>query len=55
MTAAVKHMARNKPGAAGAAVPAQPRNSQLRARFPARPASRSGRARPRPGKRGCGG
>ncbi len=38
MTAAVKHMARKKPGTAGAAAPAQPRNSQLRARFPARPA-----------------
>ncbi len=38
MTVAVKHMARNKPGTAGAAVPAQPRNSQLRERFPAWPA-----------------
>ena len=38
MTAAVKHMARKKPGTAGAATPAQPRNSQLRERFPARPA-----------------
>jgi integrase len=37
MTAAVKHMARKKPGAAVTAVP-QPRNSQLRERFPARPA-----------------
>jgi hypothetical protein len=37
MTAAVKHMARNKPGTA-AGVPAQPRNSQLRERFPARTA-----------------
>ena len=37
MTAAVKHMARKKPGT-GRAVPAQPRNSQLRQRFPARPA-----------------
>ena len=26
MTAAVKHMARKKPGTAGAAVPVQPRN-----------------------------
>ncbi len=31
-------MARKKPGTAGAAAPAQPRNSQLRARFPPRPA-----------------
>jgi integrase len=31
-------MARNKPGTAGAAVPARPRNSQLRERFPPRPA-----------------
>ena len=38
MTAAVKHMARKKPGTAGTAAPAQPRNSQLRERFPARPA-----------------
>ena len=38
MTAAVKHMARNKPGTAGTRGPAQPRNSQLRQRFPARPA-----------------
>src|SRR6266567_1893987 len=38
MTAAVKHMARNKPGTAGTPGPAQPRNSQLRQRFPARPA-----------------
>ena len=37
MTAAVKHMARKKPGAAVTAVP-RPRNSQLRERFPARPA-----------------
>src|SRR5258708_8826598 len=37
MTAAVKHMARNKPGAADG-VPAQPRNSQLRERSPARTA-----------------
>jgi integrase len=37
MTAAVKHMARNKPGTASGAAPAQPRNSQLRERFPARP------------------
>jgi hypothetical protein len=37
MTAAVKHMARKKLGMDGA-VPAQPRNSQLRQRFPARPA-----------------
>jgi hypothetical protein len=37
MTAAVKHMARNKPGIAGGA-PVQPRNSRLRERFPARPA-----------------
>jgi hypothetical protein len=38
VTAAVKHMTRNKPGTAGAAVPARPRNSQLRERFPPRPA-----------------
>jgi hypothetical protein len=38
MTAAVKHMARKKPGTAAAAAPAQPRNSQLRERFPGRPA-----------------
>ena len=38
MTAAVKHMARKKPGTAAPAAPAQPRNSQLRGRFPARPA-----------------
>jgi hypothetical protein len=38
MTAAVKHMARKKPGTAAAAAPAQPRNSQLRERFPARTA-----------------
>ena len=38
MTVVVKHMAGKKPGAEGAAVPAQPRNSQLRERFPARPA-----------------
>jgi hypothetical protein len=38
MTAVVKHMARKKPGTAGTAIPAQPRNSQLRGRFPARPA-----------------
>jgi Phage integrase family len=37
VTAAVKHMARKKPGAAVTAVP-RPRNSQLRERFPARPA-----------------
>ncbi|MGO9218685.1 MAG: tyrosine-type recombinase/integrase [Streptosporangiaceae bacterium] len=35
MTAAVKHVARNKPGTAGAS-PAQPRNSQLRRQFPPR-------------------
>ena len=38
MTAVVKHMARNKPGTEGTATPAQPRNSQLRRRFPPRPA-----------------
>jgi hypothetical protein len=38
MTAVVKHTARNKPRTAGTATPAQPRNSQLRQRFPARPA-----------------
>ena len=38
MTAAVKHMACRQPGTAGTATPAQPRNSQLRERFPARPA-----------------
>jgi integrase len=38
MTGAVKHMARNRPRTAGAAGPAQPRNSQLRERFPARTA-----------------
>jgi len=38
MTAIVKHTTRNKPGTAGAAAPAQPRNSQLRQRFPTRPA-----------------
>ena len=38
MTAVVKHMARNKPGTAGTATPAQPRNSQLRRQFPPRPA-----------------
>ena len=36
MTAVVKHMARNKPGTAGTATPAQPRNSQLRRQFPPR-------------------
>src|SRR6266496_5010296 len=36
MTAVVKHTARNKPGTAGAATPAQPRNSQLRRQFPPR-------------------
>src|SRR6266702_3945437 len=38
MTAIVKHTTRNKPGTAGAAAPAQPRNSQLRRQFPPRPA-----------------
>jgi hypothetical protein len=40
MTAVVKHMTRGKAGAegAGTAAPAQPRNSQLRQGFPARPA-----------------
>ncbi len=38
MTAAIKHMARKKPGTAAAAAPARPRNSQLRERFPARAA-----------------
>ncbi len=37
MTAVVKHMARNKPGTAGTATLAQPRNSQLRRQFPPRP------------------
>jgi hypothetical protein len=39
MTAVVKHMTRGKAGAegAGTAPPAQPRNSQLRQGFPARP------------------
>jgi Phage integrase family len=37
VTAAVKHMARNKP-TAGTAVAAQPRNAQLRRQFPPRPA-----------------
>jgi len=37
MTAVVKHMARNKPATEGTATPAQPRNSQLRRRFPPRP------------------
>jgi hypothetical protein len=36
MTAIVKHMARSKAGTAGAATPAQPRNSQLRRQFPPR-------------------
>jgi hypothetical protein len=36
MTAVVKHMARDKPGTAGTATPAQPRNSQLRRQFPPR-------------------
>ena len=35
---AVKHMARKKPGTAGTAIPAQPRNSQLREQFPPRAA-----------------
>jgi integrase len=43
MTAAVKHMARTKP-AAGTAVPAQPRNAQLRRQFPPRPAQSWGPA-----------
>src|SRR6266705_2278866 len=38
MTAIVKHTTRNKPGTAGAAAPAPPRNSQLRRQFPPRPA-----------------
>jgi hypothetical protein len=38
MTVVVKHTARSKPGAAGTATPAQPRNSQLRRQFPPRPA-----------------
>ena len=38
MTAIVKHIARSKQGTAGAAAPAQPRNSQLRRQFPPRPA-----------------
>ena len=37
MAAVVKHTARNKPGTAGTATPAQPRNSQLRRQFPPRP------------------
>ena len=37
MTAIVKHMVRSKQAAAGAAAPAQPRNSQLRRQFPPRP------------------
>src|SRR5579859_731761 len=43
MTAIVKHVARGKAGAEGAgnAAPAQPRNSQLRRGFPARPAQPS--------------
>ena len=36
--AAVKHMARRKPGTAGTTIPVQPRNSQLREQFPPRPA-----------------
>ena len=36
MTAVVKHMARNKAGTEGTAIPAQPRNSQLRRQFPPR-------------------
>jgi integrase len=38
MTAAVKHTIRSNQAAAGAAAPAQPRNSQLRGQFPPRPA-----------------
>ena len=38
MTAGVKHMARHKPATTGTAIAAQPRNSQLRERFPTRPA-----------------
>jgi integrase len=38
MTAIVKHTARSTQAAAGAAAPAQPRNSQLRRQFPPRPA-----------------
>jgi integrase len=37
MTAVVKHTARSKPGTAGTAAPAQPRNSQLRRQFPPGP------------------
>src|ERR1700751_6025994 len=36
MTAIVKHIARSKAGTAGTAIPAQPRNSQLRRQFPPR-------------------
>lgn len=36
MTAVVKHTARSKLGTAGASAPAQPRNSQLRRKFPPR-------------------
>ena len=38
MTAIVKHTIRSNQAAAGAAAPAQPRNSQLRRQFPPRPA-----------------
>jgi len=37
MTAIVKHTIRSNQAAAGAAAPAQPRNSQLRRQFPPRP------------------
>jgi hypothetical protein len=37
MTAIVKHTIRSNQAAAGAAVPVQPRNSQLRRQFPPRP------------------
>ena len=58
MTAVVKHKARTQPAVANAstAAPAQPRNSQLRRRFPPVPSRRGGR-RPRPlaGRACCGG
>jgi hypothetical protein len=55
MTAIVKHTARNKPGTAGTAAPAQPRNSQLRRQFPPRPAREWWPATAQGGERCCGG
>ena len=55
MTAVVKHMARGKQGTAGAAAPAQPRNSQLRRQFPPRPAQHWWPATARARTRCCSG